>query len=609
MLEKINFKKLLLIFSALLIFLPGTYNASNYDYAIKSYDVNVNINKNNTYDITETINAVFNTQKHGIIRNIPLSNTIVRNDGTTSKNHATVSNVEVNNKFSTSVSSKGYSIKIGDPDRYADQQTTYIIKYSYDIGNDPVKGMDEFYLNLVGSEWDCPIYKTTFAITFPEPLENIDSVGFTAGYHGSTSREGIIITDKGDNYIKGEYTKILSPGESLTTRVELPEGYFETNINFLAYGMIGGMILAMIVAAIILIKDKQSYDIVDTVEFFPPNDINSLEAGALFDLSADSDDVISLLFYLANKGYINIEEDVFDKRNYKLIKVKDYDGSNELEKTFMEGLFSGAEEVEKREVEGRFYRTISQLQTMANASLKPYLKAHGKEYWILFLFNFVILMGFFLRCGISVSSLKFLVTIPVSLFLSMGITTSTSVPITIWINIQFKVMMIIFAVVLMKPDAVSLLFINGLESFITILSVVSVCIMSICMSLLNRRNEEGLRIKGQLNGFKEFLVTAEKEKLEELVEDDPSYFFDILPFTYALGVSEKWVRKFEGLKIEPPEWYSGNNALGAIFIADSIEDSMKTSYEAHNSSSSGGSGGSGGGSSGGGSGGGGGSSW
>ena len=55
----------------------------------------------------------------------------------------------------------------------------------------------------------------------------------------------------------------------------------------------------------------------------------------------------------------------------------------------------------------------------------------------------------------------------------------------------------------------------------------------------------GLEMLGKVKGFKRFLETAEKEELESLVEKNPEYFYDILPYTYSLDVSEKWVEQFE----------------------------------------------------------------
>ena len=130
---------------------------------------------------------------------------------------------------------------------------------------------------------------------------------------------------------------------------------------------------------------------------------------------------------------------------------------------------------------------------------------------------------------------------------------------------------------------------------------------------------------GRIRGFRRFLETAEKDRLEMLVEESPDYFYKILPYTYVLGISAKWIRKFDDIAVRPPDWYSGGVGISTRDITDSLDHTMgqiredMTSMPASSggssySSSSGGggwssSGSSGGGSSGGGSGGGGGSSW
>ena len=114
---------------------------------------------------------------------------------------------------------------------------------------------------------------------------------------------------------------------------------------------------------------------------------------------------------------------------------------------------------------------------------------------------------------------------------------------------------------------------------------------------------------GKVRGFRNFLQVAEKEKLEALVMEQPDYFYNILPYTYVLGVSDKWIKKFETIAISAPAWYDGNSFSTAAFGAfmGSTMAAASTAMTSSPSSSSGGS--SGGGSSGGGSGGGGGGSW
>ena len=96
-----------------------------------------------------------------------------------------------------------------------------------------------------------------------------------------------------------------------------------------------------------------------------------------------------------------------------------------------------------------------------------------------------------------------------------------------------------------------------------------------------------------------------------MVEKEPEYFYNILPYTYALGVSDKWVEQFENIAVEPPTWYYSNTAFSVYSFGafmNSTMTSVNTSMTSRPSSSGSG-GSSGGGFSGGGSGGGGGSSW
>ena len=133
--------------------------------------------------------------------------------------------------------------------------------------------------------------------------------------------------------------------------------------------------------------------------------------------------------------------------------------------------------------------------------------------------------------------------------------------------------------------------------------------MVLCSKYLAKRTEYGNEILGKLKGFKNFLVTAEKDKLEAMVMQDPTYFYNILPYTYVLGVSDKWIKKFESISIQAPNWYDSPNVFDIATFGSFMNNTMTSAQSAMSSSpssdSSGGS--SGGGSSGGGSGGGGGS--
>ncbi len=108
----------------------------------------------------------------------------------------------------------------------------------------------------------------------------------------------------------------------------------------------------------------------------------------------------------------------------------------------------------------------------------------------------------------------------------------------------------------------------------------------------------------QLLGLKRFIEVAEKKRLESLVEENPNYFYDVLPYAYILGVSDKWIKKLESLIPIKSELYHHNNFNK--FANDMYSATIPTTKNGgvSESSSSGG-----GGFSGGGHGGGGGRSW
>ena len=133
-----------------------------------------------------------------------------------------------------------------------------------------------------------------------------------------------------------------------------------------------------------------------------------------------------------------------------------------------------------------------------------------------------------------------------------------------------------------------------------------ILLMSLFIRILPKRTKYGNEMYGRLKGFKNFLETAEKETLEAEVEKNPTYFYDILPYTYALGVSDKWINKFESITMAAPDWYDSSNAFDMHSFGNFMSSTMSSVSAASTSSSDSDSGG---GSSGGGSGGGGGGSW
>ena len=59
--------------------------------------------------------------------------------------------------------------------------------------------------------------------------------------------------------------------------------------------------------------------------------------------------------------------------------------------------------------------------------------------------------------------------------------------------------------------------------------------------------------------FRNFIEIAEKDKLEKLIDENPSYYYKVLPYAQVMGVSDVWENKFKGINLQPPEWAYGYN--------------------------------------------------
>ena len=622
-----------------------------YDYYIESYNVDINVSNDNSYDIKETIVAYFNKEKHGIIRNIPTRNTVTRTDGSTNTNRAKITNVNVNEKYSLSRGADEVKLKIGDAGTVLTGRHTYQISYTYNIGNDKLKDADEFYLNLIGNQWDTNINKLTFTITMPKDFDT-NKIGFSAGKYGTSGipKDGYFNYSVKNNVITGTYNKTLPPNNGFTVRITLPDGYFEkqklkiTIFDFIA-------ICLPIILGIIAFSQWEKYGkdekIVETIEFNPPDNMNSLDVAYAYKGKANSNDVVSLLIYLANKGYIKIKVEetgskLLKSKSYKIIEVKKYDGNDENERLFLERLFKNGTIyrtennnvfrcVTKSDLEERFYKTVNEIIDNENTSEfknKIFEKGVWNRAKIIILSLLVILTmsigpllnGTKIKTTVIANLVLIAITMLFYLFaLSSKFNNTRNKNIIIAFVISFFTIFSFVFVLLYDIVSEIIINMNKLGLIELGIQVISLIFIMILVTLMKRRTKYGTEVLGRILGFKTFLKTAEKEKLETLVNQDPEYFYNILPYAYVLGVSDKWIKNFETISLMPPEWYVGNDSYYDYHtFSNNYNYLMSTSANAMTSrpsssdsysSFSGGSFSGGGGFSGAGSGGGGGSSW
>ena len=598
------FKKILLILAILSIFLGimGNYNNSfarsrkkkidistiDTGYTIKKLKIDAKVTETNDIQITEEMDVFFNYDKHGIYRVIPEKNTIIE-DGDKKKVDARVSNVTVNEKF-TSTSQDGYKIlKIGDKDKTIVGDKRYIIKYTYSIEKYNTKdGIDEFYFNIVGDKINTSIGSVEYKIEFPKKYNKENIYLYSGrdeykinGEETLNKEKGIGIDILSDTVIAGRIDKLILPFRAVTLRIKLGKDYFILRNNYTdILAKIGTTVAVMtfIYTLIILYKYGRDKKLSDIITFKLPKELDVSNTYYLkYKTTTDYRKIVpALIIEFANEGYIEIgdgadrqEKGIFAKKSkdrFDIIKIKDYNG-NQYRKKIFDALFSKGDVITEKNIKKVGQNIVTAVtegvEIMQNSKFdKEVYDQSGLKYvWKILGMTIIPLIILFLGAVSFVGSIgltfKIISTIAilVSIFMSVMCLKQTSRTTTV-IGVVIQLIIIIIMLVYAGVEAK---FISGLGSGIYyIVSAILLSLQVLISFWMEKKTQKGMMYEAQVNGFVKYIKTAREEELKEMVMEHPTMFFDILPYTYIFGISKLWINKFSNIEIEKPEWYTGN---------------------------------------------------
>lgn len=624
------------VMSVFLVLLSPGYASALEAFNIDSYDIQMKVRLDNSYEITETLDITFSEQRHGIIRSIPLK--------TNGGQRADIKDISVSGYSYDTYSEGGdLKIKIGDADSYMNENEKITISYIYGIGYDYLDDMDELYFNLIGTQWDCYIDKVNFTIEMPKAFD-AQKLNFTYGKTGGTDNSKVSYKFDG-NAIKGSLLTKLKPYESLTVALPLEEGYFSdalkkqnlADIINSYYLLVFPMIMAG--GALLWWRKGRSNPVISTVEFYAPSGVTSADVGFIIDNNVEPMDVTSLIIYWADKGCLTIEEQVnkkaFSSKTYFVLhKVKDLGAqAKSYEKVMFDSLFDefgNGLKVSTLELENKFYSVMNTVRDMVKSSWQDdsqnmiYRKYNKALSFLMKVIALGVVWLGFLPVANNMKLGEFVIIAAVSLLLSGIVITPVWLILYMISSSKYKskgagfifgVAGLVFLNLLALSSAFYVSY-TMKAPLVAMSSLVVAAILSVMSIFCNKKTELGGNYMGRILGFREFLETAEKDRINMLVEENPEYFYSTLPFAMVLGVTDKWARNFEDIVMQPPSWYQGdmygggfNTFVFAHALSSSMNSLSSTMSTSPAPSGSGAGGSMGGGFSGGGSGGGGGSSW
>lgn len=580
-------------------------------YSITQFNVGIELSEQNVAQVTEKITVNPETSMRGITRAIPIYQTahFEQNNKKHSLNYkAKITDISVNDYYDVYEENGFKLIEIGGNNSFSGQKT-YIINYLYDMGPDRINEFDQFYFNIIGADWDAKISNISFNITMPKSLAQGSQMFMYSGEYGSSENETVVPSQDNITF-SHNYIGTLNEFEALTVRTVMQEGYFDFSAyenlkNIIA--IVGLVIIAVftIIFAIAITKIKKQI-ITPVVMFSAPRDLPPSELGYIIDGVVDNQDIVSLIVYWADKGYLNIKE---ENKKYTLIKNKEMEEKefSGYQKNLFNAIFAVGQEAPLDSIGERIFINVEQTKQAVKA------KHINNNFNVrnINLKTFFVFLATTLVTGIATYMTSLSVS-PVKQFLASLFGLVALGMSLLFMNrdsLKFKnsnsknnskhfvhtlivsVCWIITSIMVFDSFANSML--------INFLVLIPAFILLYYAFALPIRQDAGLEVLGEILGFKQFIEFTEKDRIKMLASEDPEMFYSVLPYAYVLGVSDQWINKFEGIALTVPSWYQSATQFDVFdyMVMRSILNSMmlstmkQMSYVPTNNNSSGVSGG------------------
>ena len=614
-------KLLLVVVLALLIFcIPGSAFADE-AYDILSDDVHITVSENNIMTVEETLHVNFTQQRHGIYYYVQYQGTALHDINgeviETKYNYDVYDFSAGQDPFDLSTESDSYgsyvSARIGDPNQLVFGEKEYVISYKCNLGDNGFDNFDEFYGTVILCGYGDTIENASFVIDLPKDFDE-SLVNVVLGDFSSYSEE--VAWEKDGNSIKGYALRPLQSGERITVRAVFPDDYFVGESNpgsgwsLIAYLASGICVLAAAILWIVFGNDNRIFP---TVEFYAPDGMTSAEAGYVIDGCVDDKDVISLILYWADKGNLKISE---KEKDFELIKLKDLpDQAKSFEKNMFAKLFQNGDAVYVSSLKQSFYTTMASTKSSvtnyfeSSPKRRVFTTASKRARSAMAVITMIpIAVIAFLYCQQQMDSILWalalavlvgwLISLPVFVLADVfekWRSTSTGKRLgKLILSVAF--LTAVFALYIFAfPSFFDSVVINGAIE-IALVTAAATLIMTVFTVIMRKRTKQGDEWFAKLLGFKNFIEKAEKDRILLLVEENPSYFYNVLPYAYVLGVTDKWAKNFEGIGIQPPDWYSGYrmSTFNTILFASYMSRNLSGFQSAMTSRPSGGHAGGGG---------------
>ena len=380
-----------------------------------------------------------------------------------------------------------------------------------------------------------PVENFEFSLTLPKDTE--ETAAFSSGYYGEGILSSLDVRQQG-SVIRGSCQTVLKDHETLTLTLKADKQMFPDyseqqpllNLWELMMAIFAGAALVYYLVALLPIIPRKIRS------FSPPEGLAAGDLGTC--LTGCGMDLTMMVFSWAQLGYLSIETD--RKGNVTLHKRMEMGSERPaFEIRCFEVLFG-----QNRMVDGLglHYALLGRKMATKSHLLRQIYRSHSGNPRIVRLLAVAVsaCSGVLLSRGIySAGAGTILLAIAmslVSMLLSWGIHSGGKClplgnKLPIWLGIGCSAVWLGLGVVM-----------NNLS--LAAAMVAYEALTGIAAAVGGRRSEQGQQYVAQIRGLRSHLTRASVFDMQQCLERNPAYFFEMMPYALALGVERPFARRF-----------------------------------------------------------------
>lgn len=552
-------------------------------YEIKSYDLNVEVKKNHNYVVNKKIEVYLPQDRDSLSFDIP--------GGKYRVSKVSVKGVD----YKLEKADAKYHINLVQTNKLKKGTHTFNISYTLQEYMDKNSNYDLFYLNALSSDWEVPIQKLRLTLKLPEDFK-WDDLQYYAGQFGTQD-----VSNKMSHRIDGN--TVIMTGEmipadfGITFKAELPDGYWvnplnnEWTINF-------ALLLFLVTATAVLIfwiiggrdpkfKKKRLPK--------PIEGISTADVAYIFNGHLSIRDLVPLLVRLGIGGSLKIVE--YRPKKYRMFKES---APTTDEDRYIRSIYSSLFEdtyegraIEMDDIGKHLHRILHNVEASVasgysakNMHARTRLSSVLRVLSIAFasvvsalvpiltqMYQYEEQIKIGKSVGILIISIVLLVLITHRFDLRYDMDTK-----------QYRASMGLYTVlyVMLIGYVGYLIYICSKSIVVPVLMILLGFFMMIMTCLMTARAHENARLANRILGMRNFMDSSDPLELVALQNEDPNYYYHMIPYAMQFSQLEQWAGKFKNIKIEPPAWFESEfegHSIHNTVESDDVETIAKSLHQ------------------------------